>query len=227
MKSIFPFQTFAGLATGGALLAGLSANAQLATNSATYNVGLSIGDNNLSGLSDTRTFAALIGAITDVNVTLNISGGFNGDFYAYLTHDSGFSVLLNRPGRTAVNTFGYPDSGFSVTFDDSAASDIHTYRLSFNPNGGALTGDWQPDGRNIHPGMSLDTSSRDAMLSSFNGLNPNGEWTIFIADASPVGSGALQSWSLQVVGNAVPEPGAFLLFLTGIGTLLFWARKRK
>ncbi len=227
MKSIFPFQTVAALAAGGAVLAGVSANAQLATNSATYSVGLSIGDNDLSGLSDTRSFAALIGAITDVNVTLNISGGYNGDFYAYLTHDSGFSVLLNRPGRTAGNTFGYPDSGFSVTFDDSAANDIHTYRLSSNPNGGALTGDWQPDGRNIHPGMSLDTTSRDSMLSSFNGLNPNGEWTIFIADASPVGSGVLQSWSLQVIGNAVPEPGALLLFLTGIGTLVFWARKRK
>ena len=32
-------------------------------------------------------------------MTLNLSGGWNGDLYAYLVHNSGFAVLLNRVGR--------------------------------------------------------------------------------------------------------------------------------
>jgi hypothetical protein len=41
--------------------------------------------------------------ITDVNVGLQLSGGWNGDLYAYLVHSSGFAVLLNRVGRGTGN----------------------------------------------------------------------------------------------------------------------------
>src|SRR4051812_9455677 len=61
----------------------------------------SIPDNLATGYSDTRSIASSITSLSDVNVVLNISGNtaaFNGDFYAYLQHDSGFSVLMNRVG---------------------------------------------------------------------------------------------------------------------------------
>src|SRR5688572_4200414 len=84
-------------------------------------------DGNTTGWADTRTISGLAEEISDVNVTLNVSGGYNGDLYVYLQHDSGFSVLLNRVGRTTTTPFGYGDAGLNVTFNDDAAqtTDIH------------------------------------------------------------------------------------------------------
>src|SRR5437763_417757 len=67
-----------------------------------------IPDGNAAGWSDSRTVSLTLPdpadgtttEITDVNVRLNISGGYNGDLYGYLVHSSGFAVLLNRSGKT-------------------------------------------------------------------------------------------------------------------------------
>lgn len=216
---------FSGMVAGVCFLAS-PVRAQFLTNTYNFTVNEAIPDNDLSGVSDTQTILPSILSITDLSVTLSISGGFNGDYYAYLTHDSGFAVLLNRAGRTATDDFGYPDSGFNVTLEDGAGNpDIHNYRLTLNPNGGALSGTWSPDGRNVPPANSLDTSLRDATLLSFQGLGADGDWTLFVADASPVGLGMLESWGMTVVG-AVPEPGTFALLGLGAGILILGARRR-
>ena len=200
--------------------------AGLVTDSAGYSPNFAIPDNSLLGVSDTRVFSSSIASITDVRVTLNIAGApasgdaFNGDFYAYLTHSSGFAVLLNRTGRTAANSFGYSDSGFNVTFDDSpAGADIHSYQLTTNPGGGTVAGIWGSDGRNVTPSTALVTTPRTAFLSSFNDLDPNGSWTMFVADVSSGGTGRLVSWGLEITGNtAIPEPSpsVFAILLTGM-----------
>jgi len=81
----------------------------------TFNTGFQNGgvvpDGSLTGWSDTRNVTGAGGAITDVNVTLSLSGGWNGDLYAYLVHNSGFAVLLNRVGRATGNPTGYGDAG--------------------------------------------------------------------------------------------------------------------
>jgi len=186
-----------------------------------YSIGSIIPDNNPSGLGLTESFSAPgMAAITSLTVTLDISGGANGDYYAFLQHGPGFSVLLNRVGRDSGNAFGYGDSGLNVTLDDSAVNgDIHTYQLTLNPGGGALTGTWAPDARTDDPGLVLTTSPRNAPLSSFNGVDPNGNWTLFITDLSPGGVGTLQSFDLNVTG--VPEPATvWLLALGGLGLFL-------
>src|SRR5438874_1107450 len=76
-----------------------------------------------------------------------------------------------------------------------------------------------PDPRNIDPlsaGSAFDSASRSAMLSTFNGSNPNGQWTLFITDTSPGGEGALINWGLQII--TVPEPSilTLLVFLGGL-----------
>src|SRR5262249_30283949 len=150
--------------------------------------------------------------LEDVTVSLDISGGSNGDLYAYLQHGStGFAVLLNRVGKTASDPFGYSDSGFHVILSDAASLDIHNY----GGNGGnALTGTWQPDGRTADPQLVLDTSPRTAMFNSFLGSDPNGVWTLTVADmAGGGGQAVLQSWGVNVTAAPVPEPGAGKLFL--------------
>ena len=172
-----------------------------------------IPDNSGIGVATTLSVTSTITSITDVNVTLTLSNGWNGDLYAYLVHDSGFAVLLNRAGRTAANPVGYGDHGLSVTFDDQATNgDVHAYRLALfgNPNtplGGPLTNAWAPDGRVTDPTLVLDTDARTALLSSFNGLNANGNWTLFIMDAEPGNESTLVSWGLEVLGTNAPLAG--------------------
>ena len=209
------------------LLLTVSAHAALFTlSSGTLNT--AIPDGNVNGLQSTLTFNdAYFDNVLDVNVRLNISGGYNGDLYAYLSHGNGFSVLLNRTGRTGANSFGYGDAGFNITLDDAAATDIHAY----GGNGGAqLTGTWQPDARNINPAIVLNTDPRTAFLNTFNGLDANGGWTLFIADVSGGDVSTLVSWELDI--TAVPEPttvalGLFGGVLTLGGAVRLWRRRAR
>jgi subtilisin-like proprotein convertase family protein len=190
-------------------LAGPSAKADLITG--VSNPNLTIPDNDPNGVANTISLSTPITSIASLSMTLNIVGGYNGDFYAYLRHGaSGFAVLLNRAGQTGANLFGYADSGFNVTFSDLAANgDIHAYVNVVDPAGGTLTGLWQPDAR--FDGLS---NVRGATFNSFNGLDPNGDWTLFVADLSPVGIGTLANWSLTIEGAgpsvAAPDGGSTL-----------------
>ena len=209
--------------------------AALGGTSSTYsfdNIDQVVPDGSTVGLSDRRTIIADFTAVTSVTVSLNIAGGINGDLYVQLTHRSGFTVLLNRVGRTASNPFGYADAGMNIQFQAGAPAvgDIHEYRLTLSgsestPLGGPLTGIWMPDGRAVDPGLSLDTDPRTALLSSFNGLDPNGEWTLFVADVDGGGVSTLRSWGLEVQG--VPEPGTSSLILASLCLCFVSARSRR
>lgn len=196
---------------------------------------LVIPDNNATGLTNTQTISSGISLIQSVRLDLNITGGFNGDLYAFLTRGPGpipgpapgFAVLLNRVGRTASDSDGYADSGFSVTFDDTATSappalgDIHLYGTV--TSGSPITGTWQPDARDVDPSLVLDSSPRTAFLNSFAGGNANGTWTLFLADNASGGVSTLSSWSLHIEG--IPEPGTSLLLVVG-GALALTRRFR-
>src|SRR5688572_3006366 len=121
-----------------------------------------IPDANASGLSYVRVISSSIVQLSSIRVQLQIHGEFNGDLYAYLRHvtpdGTNFCVLLNRPGKTVSNPFGYDDFGLDILFDDSSVNgDIHTYRQMTTPEPGSpLMGLWQPDGRKIDPFSVLD-----------------------------------------------------------------------
>lgn len=147
--------------------------------------------------------------ITEVQVGLDLSGrgsgGFNGDVYATLGHGTGFTVLLNRPGKQTPGGLGYSDSGLQVTFADSTpnSGDVHVYRQQLfgndsTPLTGPLTGRWQPDGRQTDPDDVLATDPRTAMLSSFVGQPASGEWRLFLADMSAGGVSDLDRWKLRI-----------------------------
>jgi subtilisin-like proprotein convertase family protein len=150
-------------------------------------------DNNLSGWSDTRTVAAIpAGTFNSLSVNLQLSGGWNGDLYAYLVHSSGFTVLLDRVGTgvSGVSSFGYGDAGMNVTLASTGTS-IHQY-------GGNSTFSSTPTG-------SWLTDNTSGSLGSFLATNPNGTWSLFIADLSSGGVATVQNWGLQMDIVAVPE----------------------
>ena len=127
--------------------------------------------------------------ITSLQVRLEINGGWNGDLYVHLVHDSGFAVPLNRAGRDAGNPDGSGAMGMDVVLGDAAAADIHPAM----PGSGFVTGLHQPDGRTADPANVLDSSPRSAFLNSFAGQNPNGSWTLYLADVSAGGTSTLAS----------------------------------
>lgn len=191
------------------------------TSNYTFSANQAIPDADASGLAVTANLSGLTeGPILDVNVTLNITGGFNGDLYAYLAGpNGGFAVLLNRVGvSNNASAFGYSTAGLNVTLDNAAANSIHYYQnFSFTLNGGGqLTGTWQPDGINIDP-LSAPGSflgaGQTALLSSLNGTDANGTWTLFLADLSSGGNAMLVDWGLQI---AIPEPAPIVLGVWGL-----------
>ena len=178
---------------------------------------LTIPDNSTVGVAQTITLPANVVSITDVTLDLTVTGGFTGDYYAYLEHGSDVAVLLNRVGRTGSAPFGYLDNGLQVTLSDSAANgDIHTYQTVSNPAGGTLTGTWAPDGRSVSPFDVVTGDSRTATLSGLNGQSSGGAWTLYIADLSTGGVGTLANWSLTITGSSVPEPANWA-WVTGTG----------
>lgn len=170
-----------------------------------FNSNLAVPDGNLTGVSSVQSIASSGTTILSLNVSLQIAGDYNGDLYLQLRHGSGFSVLLNRPGRASGNSFGYDDSGFNITLSDSAAHDVHNYRSHVSLSAGSpLTGAWQPDGRISDPRFVLDSTARTAGLSSFNGLDASGQWTLHAVDASYGGINTVTTWGMEMV--VVPEP---------------------
>ena len=210
-------------------LVGMTSRAETVTTNWTANFANSgvVLDGNLTGWSDTRTIDGIAGTIADVNVSLTLSGGNNGDLYAYLEHSSGFSVLLNRPGRDSGNSFGYGNPGMTVTFADSAINgDIHYYGGT-----GVPSGTYQPDARNISPlssaaALSLfDRGNNGAWLNSFTNLDVSGTWTLFVADVVGGGSpSTVADWGLTIDYLNVPEPS--VVALAGLGLALGLARRR-
>lgn len=162
-------------------------------------------DDSLGGLTYSETLDSPVTFITDLDVFLMVEGGFNGDLYVTLSHDSGFSVLLNRIGVGPGQPGGSTDPGFGMGFTlDDSGPDVH----GAASGGGPLGGRWGPDGRDVSPLLVTGLEPRTALLGSFNGLDANGIWTLHIADVSPSGQGTLVKWGMAIRG--VPEPGPFI-----------------
>lgn len=178
-----------------------------------------IPDGSLTGWSDSRTVTGSgIHHVGAIEVSLSLSGGYNGDLYAYLVHDTGLAVLLNRVGVGSSDSFGYDQPGLDVTFSSTASHDVHFYAThspAFDGDG-RLTGTWKPDGRGVDP--LADAADFDAAGTSdfrvFENQEPDGLWTLFVADVSAGGgTNTVVSWSLRI--DTVVEPPTNLV-VTGV-----------
>jgi subtilisin-like proprotein convertase family protein len=187
----------------------------------------SIADGNPVGTTEQIAVSGISGTVTNVQVQLDITGGFNGDLYTYLVDPTGqMAVLLNRSGVDGSNPSGYGNAGFNITLSGAATNDVHYYQANtYSISGGQLTGTWAADGRNINPqsaGSVFSSTVPTAGLNLYNGLNGgdvNGMWTLFIADmAAGGGNATLVSWGLTVV--TVPEPQTWLML--GGGLAMFY-----
>lgn len=124
--------------------------------------------------------------ITDLNLGTQITHGFPGDLDVTLTSPSGTRVFISNehPGGAQ----GDSQIALSTTWDDSAPIDI--VRATFNVA--------TPPPPSMVP---------EGALGAFIGENPNGVWTITLADGTAGDTGGLQSWNLNIASTAgFPSP---------------------
>jgi subtilisin-like proprotein convertase family protein len=165
-----------------------------------------IPDNNPSGVGYDLNFGFTGLAVANVTVSLNISGGQNGDLYAYLANPNGSVLyLLDRVGVSSGSTYGNSTAGMNVTLSDGGTANIHSY---------VSDGTYKADGATTSP---LDSTPADfnanggalTFASQFVGSgnnDPNGDWTLFFADASGGSVSTLNSFNVDITANVVPEP---------------------
>ena len=161
------------------------------------------------------TAAATGNQVLGITVNLSVSGGYNGNLYAYLVAPNGtMVVLLNRPGATG-NSMGYAGSGFnSITLSDAGTQNIQT---TWETPGAQVTG-------------TYNAAGGSSALNAFNGSSANGNWELFFADmVKGGGTSTVTGWSLNI--TVVPEPvtlalGIFAAMLLVLGGLRrCWWRK--
>lgn len=230
-----------------AALAGFAATASAQV--FTFNVNQPIPDGDLNGSAFVGEVSGLSGTV-DTNsfkVSLNIAGdpiAGTGDLYSYLRSPDGQrAILLNRPGYPGNNGVGYQDNGMNLRLFEgvdanhkntdglaTAFTDVHFYQsdpiYGGIPNNEA-TGIFKSDGRDIDPlgsAEAFNAATRSKTLSVFQGVNPNGEWLLFVADVSAGGSAKLNSWGLDF--TPIPEPQEYALAI-GIGLMAFALYRRR
>ncbi|HOC55043.1 MAG TPA: PEP-CTERM sorting domain-containing protein [Verrucomicrobiota bacterium] len=156
----------------------------------------------------------------DVNVIINVSGGWNGDLYAHLSYDNpGLTVpLLNRVGSgnppnagEPQFTFGFSTAGFpNITLDDQATANGPIHLVEFPQSGES----YLPD----HGTVTLNSFCAPLDEDS------DGEWTLFFTDLSGNFESSVLNWTVQITAM-IPEPSTFTLGLLGLGALV-WRRSR-
>jgi len=121
------------------------------------------------------------GAISDVNVSVDMTHDWVGDLTMTLTHQATNTsvVLLDQPGVPA-SQYGCQEDDLLITLDDDATGNTETTCGATAPT---LSGDFAP------------TSA----LSAFNQQAANGTWVLTIDDDYVAAdAGVLNSWSVEI-----------------------------
>ncbi len=109
-------------------------------------------------------------------------------------------------------------------FDTSTATTIDSVAItvsSFNIPSGTYRADHQV---NELPTTAAGANSVLSSHSVFNGLDPNGSWSLSITDSASGDAGSLVAWRALGEYNAVPEPATMAALGLGVAALL---RRRK
>jgi subtilisin-like proprotein convertase family protein len=138
------------------------------------------------------TVSGLTGTISDVNVTLTgVTHPFEGDIEALLVAPDGTNlVVLSDAGTGAL-------SNATVTFDDAAAGQP--------PQNIAWTaGTYKPvnytelSGADTFPAPA-PAPSGNTTLGAFNGISPNGTWSLYLTDDACADAGSISGgWNLDI-----------------------------
>jgi len=150
----------------------------------------------------TISVSGLTGLVGKVTVSLKgVTHGFPDDIDIILVSPSGQKVVLMSDTGG-----GHSITNVNLTFDDSASTGL--------PDSAQIVSDtYKPTdfelGDNFPPPAPVGAVS--AFLSAFNGLNPNGNWSLYVMDDATGDSGAISSWSLAITTITPVSPAVNLV----------------
>ena len=166
---------------------------------------ITINDNaSASPYPATITVSGVSGPVNKLTVTLrNVSHTHPDDMDVLLVGPNGAAVMLmsDAGGSPALNNVTF-------TFDDAAAAIIPDTTLI--TNGTYRCANWATPGDPITPFVS-GTQWTNTSLATFNGINPNGVWSLYIVDDAAGDVGSLAGgWSLSIATTDTVISGADL-----------------
>jgi subtilisin-like proprotein convertase family protein len=143
--------------------------------------------------------SGMTGTVSDVNVTLNgVTHPFEGDVEILLVSPAGGTknlTLLSDAGTGAL-------SNATVTFDDSAAS-LAPQNSAWAPGTYKPSNYTELSGADTFPAPAPAPSSNTTLGAAFDGINPNGTWSLYVVDDACPDAGSISGgWSLNITSLA-------------------------
>ena len=145
------------------------------------------------------TVSGMTGLVSKVTVTFhNLTHGVLSDVDALLVAPSGENlIVLSDAGPQNTLTF---TNNATLTFDDSAATTIPggnvpsgSYQVTNNP--------WQQ--ADTFPAPAPSPSGEVTLAGAFSGIDPNGQWRLFIVDDTSGDTGTMAGgWSMAITTEA-------------------------
>lgn len=198
----------------------LAAPAALASDWTTDGNALAIPDNAYDGSLGSMASLSIVvsgegSILDDIDVIMDIGHTWVGDMVWKIEAPTGAVVfLMSRPGFAEPADDGMGCCGTSTDailgtayeLDDAAGSSSETFA------GGAPSV--------LHSSGFGGTHG----LTSLNGIDPNGTWTVYVGDAAGLDFGTFDGFTLQITSSEVPAPGAIALL--GAAGLISRRRRR-
>jgi subtilisin-like proprotein convertase family protein len=137
--------------------------------------------------------------ISDVDLTLHgLSHGFAHDLFILLVAPGGRNAVVM--GEAGINGFESAMDDLTLTLDDEADEALPVDE-PFTSGAFRPLNNSELDLQFIFPAPA-PTPSDDVALSTFDGINPNGEWRLFIVDNGGGSTGSLaDGWSLEITAK--------------------------
>ena len=152
------------------------------------------------------TVAGFTGAVTNVKVTLtNLNHTFPDDVDMLLVGPTGAKfVLLSDVSGTNdwVNTTYTLDDNAAANLSDAGANPSGTYKPT-NVGAASATADLFPAPAPALPYNNPAPAGTATFASTFNGLDPNGTWSLYVTDDAATDAGNINGgWSLTLESAA-------------------------
>ena len=135
-----------------------------------------------------QNVAGVTGNITDLNLEVQINHTFVGDLVVAIEHLGASVTVIDLMGHAALDCGGCAEPNINVTLDDEGT-------------GGAIEDQCVAGGP---AAQSPPNFTPNSSLSAFDGMNPNGAWTIKVQDGCGVDVGTLVRWSLKFASATSP-----------------------
>ncbi len=154
----------------------------------------------------TLTVSGFGGPLTRLTVTLyNVSHDYPDDLDIVLVAPDGRNVMLMSDAGNGGSGTANAMHNLTITFDDAAAFAIPDFGVI--SNGTYRCGNYAVTNDPFAPPGPLPPYGTS--LSTFNNMNPNGVWSLYIYDDAPVFGGSIAGgWSLNIQSGEPVIPGA-------------------